>query len=738
MSRSDSLRWRAVLLLGLAMALSGCGLFGGGSSPATPVAPTAALGSRMITIISPQAGATVASPILVNGAVSVMPAEGSTLNYRLFGPDSSLLAQGQLPAQGAPGGPGIFSGSIAYSLEQAGAGRIELLELRASDGAILAISSVAVRLSIAAPATPESPAGEPSPTALPPPPPTAQQQILIDSPPPRTIVGSPLTVAGRTVQAPAGNTLSYVMRDAIGAVLGQGSFPVPTTSTGTGVFNASLTFNLPPNGGNIALEIFEPGAGGAPLAASARLDLVVAPPQAILIDSPPPGTQVGSPMTITGRTARFPFQGNLGYRVLDASGRQLGLGTFAVTGAPGGPTSFSAALNFSLPPAGGRIVVELVDQNAENNQVAASARLELNIAPQQQAIIIESPTANQQVGSPMTVTGRTVRMPAASQMTYRVRDRAGQQIGTGMFGVSGSQDGGSRFNVQVFFSPPQGGGPIALELLELDPANGQVRASTVLNLSVAGPPATATPVPPTVVPTTAPTAGPTRQAITIDSPRTGTLVGSPVVITGRAALYPQFRELYYVVRTPTRETLGQGSFPVAGQPGQTNVAYGASLTFAAPRQGGSIIVEIYDRDGVGQIIANAIVQLQVSPQGGATAIPPVIVNQQITITSPLTGTLVGSPAILDGRTTLAPYQGQLDYRVSDAAGMELGRGVLNVREAPEGGFIFSGPVTFTLPPRGGAITVTLLDFNEALNITLAETSLALTVAPPTYPQPRAP
>jgi hypothetical protein len=734
MCRSDSLRWRAVMLLGMALALSGCGFFGGGSVPATPTAPTAALGSRTITIISPQAGATVVSPILVNGAVSVMPDEDSSLSYRLFGPDSNLLAQGQLSAQGAQGGPGVFSGSIAYSLEQAGAGRIELLELRQSDGAILAISSVAVTLSTAA-ATPEPPPSEPSPTALPPPPPAAQQQILIDSPPPRTIVGSPVTVAGRTGLAPAGNTLSYVLRDAGGAVLGQGSFPVPTTSAGTGVFNASLTFNLPPNGGNVALEIFEPGAGGAAPVASASLELVVAPPQAILIDSPPPGTQVGSPMTITGRTARYPFQGNLGYRVLDASGRQLGLGTFPVAGAPGGPASFSAALNFSLPPAGGRIVVELVDQNAENNQIAASARLELNIAPQQQAIIIESPTANQQVGSPMTVTGRTVRLPAASQLTYRVRDRAGQQIGTGIFGVSGSQDGGARFNAQVFFSPPQGGGPIALELLELDPASGQVRASTVLNLSVAGPPATATPVP---TPTITPTAGPTRQELTIETPRAGTLVGSPVVITGRAALFPQFRELYYVVRTPTRETLGQGSFPVAGQPGQTNVAYGASLTFGEPRQGGPIIVEIYDRDGVGQIIASAIVQLQVSPQGGATAVPPVIVTQQITITAPLTGTLVGSPAILDGRTTLAPYEGQLDYLVSDAAGQELGRGVLEVRAAPEGGFVFSGPVSFNLPPRGGAITVTLRDTNEALNLTLAETSLILTVDPPAYPQPRAP
>ena len=190
-------------------------------------------------------------------------------------------------------------------------------------------------------------------------------------------------------------------------------------------------------------------------------------------------------------------------------------------------------------------------------------------------------------------------MPAGNQLTYRVRDSNGQEIGAGTFGVSGSQDGGARFNAQIFFNLPPDGGPISLELIDIDPAFGQVRASTTLPLSVAGP---------------QPTTTPPRQTITIETPAPGTVVGNPVVITGRVALYPQFRELYYVVRSLTRETLGQGSFPIAGQPGQTDVAFVASLTFAAPPAGGPIVVEIYDRDTVGQTLANAFVQLQVNPR----------------------------------------------------------------------------------------------------------------------------
>lgn len=593
MCRSDALGQRGLLLLAVVLLLSGCGIFGGSAAP-TPTLPAAT--GRTISIISPQPGATVMSPILVNGAVSLMP-EGGNLNYRLFGPDNSMLAQGELPAQGAAGGPGVFSGSIAYSLAAAGLGRIELLELH-SDGAILAASALTVTLSATTPT-------EATPTT----PPTAQQQIFIDTPPPQTVVGSPVVITGRTSLPATGSSLSYVLRDSVGGVLGQGSFPAPTSATGTGSFNAALSFNLPPNGGNIALEVFEPGAGGAPPVASARLELVVAPPQAIVIDSPPPGTQVGSPLVLTGRTARLPFQSNLSYRVLDANARELGRGVVPVTGSPTGPSNFNAPLSFALPPDGGRIVVELLDQNAANNQIAANAQIELNVAPQAQAIAIESPPPGTQVGSPMTITGRTVRMPINGQLSYRVFDRNGAPLGAGIFGVSGSQESGTRFNAQIAFSLPQGGGPISLELLEPDPANpnGPAIATQTLNLTVASPAPTATPAP-TVTPV------PTRQAITIETPPAGTVVGSPVVLSGRVALYPQFRELYYVIRTPTRETLGQGSFPVAGQPGQTNLQYVASLSFAEPRQGGSIIVEIYDRDGVGQIITSAIVQLRVNPQ----------------------------------------------------------------------------------------------------------------------------
>ncbi|PDW02117.1 Gmad2 immunoglobulin-like domain-containing protein [Candidatus Viridilinea mediisalina] len=463
------------------------------------------------------------------------------------------------------------------------------------------------------PALPTQPLDDPQEPSPSPEPPPTNQTITITSPPPRTLVGSPVTISGQTALLPTGRSLNYVLRDAAGSILGQGSFPAIPSDDGGAHFTASLTFNLPPSGGTIGLELFEPGSSGAPPLASSRLDLVVAPPQSIMLDTPPPGTQVGSPMTLTGRTARYPFQGSLAYRVLDLNGRELGAGTLPVTGAVGGPTSFRASLEFSPPAAGGRISVELVDQNPADGHIAASARLDLNVAAQPQMITIVSPEANQAVGSPMTVTGRTVRMPQGSQLSYRVRDQFGQLIGDGMFGVSSLADGGASFTAQVFFSLPSASGPISLELLELVAGSDQVRASTVLMLMVHLPPPTATPIP-TATPTPTPSPTPTpRQRISITSPSADAQVSSPLTVSGQVALYPQFGELYYVIRTPSRTTLGQGSFALEGQPGQTELSYSATLSFSEPNEPGPIIIEIYDRDGVGQTIASAFVQVQGGP-----------------------------------------------------------------------------------------------------------------------------
>src|SRR5262245_29868629 len=58
--------------------------------------------------------------------------------------------------------------------------------------------------------------------------------------------------------------------------------------------------------------------------------------QVITIETPAPGTIVGSPVVITGRTSLFPPAASLGYRVRDSAGNQIGVGGLPVQGDSGG------------------------------------------------------------------------------------------------------------------------------------------------------------------------------------------------------------------------------------------------------------------------------------------------------------------------------------------------------------------------------------------------------------------
>lgn len=498
----------AALAICLALILSACAT---GGRQLMPTPATSGV-TQQITILTPSNGDSVTSPIKVSGTVTVQPFERS-LTYRLFGPEGTLLAQGSFTTDGPDDGPGKFSGSIAYALDRPGPGRLEVVEVDAADGTVRAVASVMISLRPGS-----APLSGLATT------PVGRQAIVIDTPTPGTMVGSPVVITGRTTVIPSGNQLSYTFRDAAGALLGSGSFPVTATAEGGGIFNASLTFNPPSGGGNVVLEVFEPGTGDAPLVASTTLNLTVGPPPGIT-----------------------------------------------------------------------------------------------------------------------------------------------------------------------------------------------------------------------------PTPSPTPQAITIETPPPDTVVGSPVVITGRAILPPRSGELYYVIRTPERETLGQGSFPVRVVPGQTaNAPFVASIIFAEPRHGGAIIAEVYDRDEAGRIIAAASVRLQVQPRSApiptptpATATSEQNEVQRITITAPITDTLVGSPMIIDGLLAIPPYQSRLDYRVTDAANRELGAGDFFVAlpRTLDGPVAFSGQITFTLPAQGGPITVTLFDRDESKGVIRAEASVRLQVAPQPSPPP---
>jgi hypothetical protein len=327
-------------------------------------------------------------------------------------------------------------------------------------------------------------------------------------------------------------------------------------------------------------------------------------------------------------------------------------------------------------------------------------------------VTIDTPPPDTLVGSPVVITGRTGTMPAASQLSYRVLDDAGAEIGAGALSVRPA-GGGGEFAAELFFELPHAGGLIAVELYQESQASQPALASLTLLIA-------------------------SQQAISIESPPRGTTVGNPFVITGRTARPPFGGRLAYRIAAADGSALGEGRFAVTGPP-DGPAAFNTSLEFRLPATGGPISLELRDEEPQGvRIAAAAQLQLFVAapalsqptappatgPTGGPTT--PAEVTQQITIATPAPGALVDSPLVVTGRTARAPFGGSLSYTLADGAGTALAEGAIPAGDQAAG---FTTSITFSAPPAGGPITLTVLDRNPATGAIAAQVTVELQVAP---------
>ncbi|HEU5100132.1 MAG TPA: Gmad2 immunoglobulin-like domain-containing protein [Roseiflexaceae bacterium] len=528
-----------------------------------------------------------------------------------------------------------------------------------------------------------------SPTAAPPA--TGPQAIFIDTPAPGTLVGSPMQITGRTQRMPASGQLGYQVIGASGQVIGSSNVPVAAASDGSGAFNAPITFTLPQNGGNVTVRLFENNPDGTQAAIESRDVYVQSQVQSITIDTPPAGTQVGSPMVLTGQLARMPSQGRLLYWVRNSSQQEIGSGSFDVFGEPGRPASYAGSLYFNLPFDGDTITAQIYEDPASGSNVTSSP-ISLYVAPVPQQILIDTPPPGTLVGSPMTLTGRTVRFPESGSLTYRVTNSSGGLIGGATFPVGGTAGSGAQFNTQVAFSVPRDGGLIRVTLADPNTPNGPVESSIDLDVLAQYP------------------------GITIDTPRPGTQVGSPMTITGRTNQFPSSGQLLYRVLDAGNATIGSGVVPMAGTPGGRG-SFNAQLVFNEPPNGGVIRVELTDQASGGGVVATAVLQLNVAPP------PP----PQVLIDTPPPGTQVGSPMTLTGRTTYVP-NGALSYRITDAAGAQIGQGSVVFKPSGRQTF-FNAQLTFSEPPAGGNIVVQISGPSPVASAPPISSSITLYVAP---------
>ncbi|MCJ7550123.1 MAG: GerMN domain-containing protein [Anaerolineae bacterium] len=118
------------------------------SAPVLPPTPrptdTPAPVDQVITLDMPAPGQTVENPLQLRGQVKILPFEG-TLVIRIIDSSGQVAAEVPIIADGTIGGPATFEATVTY-VGIPGPGRVEVLDISAKDGSIIAKATAQVTL----------------------------------------------------------------------------------------------------------------------------------------------------------------------------------------------------------------------------------------------------------------------------------------------------------------------------------------------------------------------------------------------------------------------------------------------------------------------------------------------------------------------------------------------------------------------------------------------------------------
>lgn len=206
---------------------------------------------QVILISTPQSDTEVTSLVEVAGTVARTPFENN-LVYRIYNSGNLIISEGAVSVLGDMGAPGTFVMQAPFTVTQREAGRIEVLDIDAADGATIASAAVSVTL---------------APTNI-----ELQRvpvTITIESPQANSAITSPVNVKGSISRTPFENNLAYRVVDAAGAEVGKGAITTAGELGKPATFDAPIVFTPTAGGmGRIFIEDVNV-AGGSPFATAA-------------------------------------------------------------------------------------------------------------------------------------------------------------------------------------------------------------------------------------------------------------------------------------------------------------------------------------------------------------------------------------------------------------------------------------------------------------------------------------
>lgn len=188
---------------------------------------------QLINLEAPANGAALNNPFELRGTTSQYPFRGSLL-YRVLDAQGNQVGRAPFEVAGQVGNPATFAVAATYMVNESGSGTVEVAEVSATDGTIIAIDSVAVQLLADPPG----------------------YGITIDDPAPYASIRSPVQIRGKTEDKPFEGSLNYRIVDAAGQEISRGTLPATGQVGRVNLYDGFAEFDVTTNGPG-RVEVFD-------------------------------------------------------------------------------------------------------------------------------------------------------------------------------------------------------------------------------------------------------------------------------------------------------------------------------------------------------------------------------------------------------------------------------------------------------------------------------------------------
>ena len=217
------------------------------------------------------------------------------------------------------------------------------------------------------------------------------QFLVLEAPLPGQTVATGVEVRGRTSTLPASGSLTYLVYDVRGGVIGMGRIPVTAELDQSGAFAEPIEFNAGA-GGPGRIEVIDAHWTESSALASTAVQVILEaapltygrtsrePIPELVLEAPASGATVGATVELRGRISIMPFEKNLTYHIYDQAGIMVAESYITVEGDYDGPGTFAKSIPLTGIYANGPVRIEVREESVVDGALIVSTSVNVSFA----------------------------------------------------------------------------------------------------------------------------------------------------------------------------------------------------------------------------------------------------------------------------------------------------------------------------------------------------------------------